>query len=185
MRDILSGFIFRHRLTSQWPPLGITRARRFFEKGALRFIVLDLLAQKPSHGYEIIRSLEERANGFYSPSPGSIYPTLQLLQDMGYVTSAESEGKKVYTITDAGRTYLAQHSDIVEGLRQFAAASPAHDRLRAEFRETAGDLRRLGQLFMRRAPELSSGQIARIRAVIGRAAREIEDVLGSKENPTP
>ena len=53
-----------------------------FEKGDLKYVILDLLKDEPSHGYEVIRKLEERSRGFYSPSPGSVYPTLQLLEDM-------------------------------------------------------------------------------------------------------
>ena len=58
------------------------------------------------HGYEMIKALEEKSGGFYTPSPGSIYPTLQMLEEGGYVTASETEGKKVYTITDAGRAML-------------------------------------------------------------------------------
>jgi DNA-binding PadR family transcriptional regulator len=164
-------------LTSRWPPPGLVRARRFFEKGALRFVVLDLLTVKPAHGYEIIRSLEERSQGFYTPSPGSIYPTLQLLQDQGYVTSAESEGKKTYTITDKGRKYLVTHSDIVDGLREVAKSRRSHTWLREEFQEITAELRRLGQLFIQRAPQLTQKQIGRIRDVVKKASREIEDII--------
>ena len=79
---------------------------RLFEKGDLKYVILDLLKDKPSHGYEIIRALENRFHGFYSPSAGSIYPTLQLLEDMSYVKSTEQDGKKVYTITEEGRKFL-------------------------------------------------------------------------------
>ena len=159
--------------------MGHLRTRRFFEKGVLRFVVLELLSKKPSHGYEIIRALEERSRGLYSPSPGSIYPTLQLLQDRGYVTVVEQEGKKVYTITPAGSAHLAGHADILEGLHQFAGPDRSGEWLREEFRETASELRRLGQTFMRRAPRLSREQAGRIRDIVSRAAREIEDVMDS------
>ena len=165
-------------MAPQWPPLGLMRVRRFFEKGVLRFIVLDLLAKKPAHGYEIIRALEERFQGLYSPSPGSIYPTLQLLQDQGYVTSVESEGKKTYTITDSGRSYLAKHADLIESLRQPVEGS-AHSWMHEEFRETAGDLRRLGQLLMQRAPHLTRAQVLRIREIVTRAIAEIEEIIRS------
>ena len=79
-----------HRGFFQWE-----RKFRLFEKGDLKYVILDLLKDKPSHGYEIIRALEERFHGFYSPSAGSIYPTLQLLEDMGHVKSSEADGKKV------------------------------------------------------------------------------------------
>ncbi len=82
------------------------RRGRVFEKGDLKYVILDLLKDKPSHGYEVIRALEERSRGFYSPSPGSVYPTLQLLEDLGYVSATQRDGKKVYEITDEGRQAL-------------------------------------------------------------------------------
>jgi DNA-binding PadR family transcriptional regulator len=65
-----------------------------------------VLSDKPMHGYDLIRELEQRSGGMWRPSPGSIYPTLQLLEDEGLVTGAEQEGKRVYSITDAGRAEL-------------------------------------------------------------------------------
>jgi DNA-binding PadR family transcriptional regulator len=85
------------------------RRGRVFEKGDLKYVILDLLKDEPSHGYELIRALEERFRGFYSPSPGSIYPTLQLLEDLGHVTVTQRDGKKVYTITEQGRGFLEEH----------------------------------------------------------------------------
>jgi DNA-binding PadR family transcriptional regulator len=165
-----------HCLVPHWPPLGLG-ARRFFEKGVLRFVVLDLLTQKPAHGYEIIRSLKERSHGFYTPSPGSIYPTLQLLQDQGYLTSNESEGKKTYTITDSGRQYLAKHAEVLAGLRQFAETGHNHPLLNEQFHDAAVELRKLGQMLMRRAPSLSQDKINQVRDVVKKAAREIEGII--------
>ena len=82
------------------------RAQRFFQKGGFKYLILDLLKEKPHYGYEIMRALEEKSHGFYMPSPGVVYPTLQMLEEMSYVTSAEQDGKKVYTITEAGLNYL-------------------------------------------------------------------------------
>ena len=88
------------------------RARR----GDVKFIVLGVLAEKPMHGYDIIQSLEQRHEGRYRPSPGSIYPTLQMLEDGGFLTSEQVDGKRVYTITDAGRKLLAERSEDVDDL---------------------------------------------------------------------
>ena len=85
----------------------------FFERGALKFIILDLLAERPRHGYEIIRALEERSGGYYSPSPGTIYPTLQVLEDMGLVKVREEEGKKIYELTREGVAFLDERKDHV------------------------------------------------------------------------
>src|SRR6266852_3133281 len=72
---------------------------RFFGRGDVKFALLELLRERPMHGYEMMKALEEKSGGFYRPSPGSVYPTLQMLEDGGLVTSNEVEGKKVYSIT--------------------------------------------------------------------------------------
>src|ERR671933_2282623 len=85
------------------------RRGRVFGKGDLKYVILDLLKDRPAHGYEVMRALEERFRGFYSPSPGSVYPTLQMLEDLGYVSSRQRDGKKVYQITDEGRSFLEEN----------------------------------------------------------------------------
>ena len=81
------------------------------KRGDVKYIILAALAEKPMHGYDIIQTLEQRHEGWYRPSPGSIYPTLQMLDDGGFVTSEQVDGKKVYTITAAGKKLLAERSD--------------------------------------------------------------------------
>jgi DNA-binding PadR family transcriptional regulator len=76
-------------------------------RGDIKFILLALLAERPQHGYELMNELEARRGGFRRPSPGSVYPTLQMLEDGGYLTSEEVEGKRVYTITESGRQFLS------------------------------------------------------------------------------
>jgi DNA-binding PadR family transcriptional regulator len=77
-----------------------------FQKGDLKYVILELIKDTPRHGYDIIRELEEQSHGLYKPSPGVIYPTLQMLEEMGYTSSTEQEGKKVYEITEGGREFL-------------------------------------------------------------------------------
>lgn len=82
-------------------------------RGDIKFILLELLAERPQHGYELMNELEARRSGFRRPSPGSVYPALQMLQEGGYLISEEIEGKRVYTITESGRQFLSdrpQHS---------------------------------------------------------------------------
>jgi DNA-binding PadR family transcriptional regulator len=79
-------------------------------------VILKLLRDKPRHGYEVMKELEERMHGCYSPSPGTVYPTLQWLEDEGLVMAREVEGKKVYEITDTGRAFLDDNKDIVEDI---------------------------------------------------------------------
>ncbi|THD44992.1 MAG: PadR family transcriptional regulator [Bradyrhizobium sp.] len=93
------------------------REGRMFEGGDLRLVILAMLAQKPSHGYEIIKGLGERVGGDYSPSPGVVYPTLTLLEDMGYATaSQESGGRKLYTVTAEGEAFLAANKPQVDAI---------------------------------------------------------------------
>ncbi len=96
---------------------GGSRRASSFHKGDLKYIILDLLKDKPRHGYDIIRELEEQSFGFYKPSPGVVYPTLQMLEEMGYAFSVEQEGKKVYTITEDGRQFLAKQKGVANGVR--------------------------------------------------------------------
>ena len=86
------------------------RPERLFGRGDIKFLLLDLLTERPKHGYEMIKEIESRFSGFYSPSPGSVYPTLQMLEDRGYVRSITEDGKRVYSLTDEGRTYLDDHT---------------------------------------------------------------------------
>ena len=88
-----------------------------FEQGDLKYVILQLLDEKPRHGYEIIKALEERFGGMYSPSAGTVYPTLTLLEDLGYArVNVEEGGKKIYSITDEGRAYLAQNKSAVDDI---------------------------------------------------------------------
>jgi DNA-binding PadR family transcriptional regulator len=89
------------------PWAGGRRAKR----GDVRTALLTLLSDEPMHGYDLIRELEERSGGAWRPSPGSIYPTLQLLEDEGLVASEERDGKRVYTINDAGRAELEERRE--------------------------------------------------------------------------
>ncbi|MDQ0756613.1 hypothetical protein QFZ61_002600 [Arthrobacter sp. B3I4] len=80
-----------------------TRAGR----GEVRSAILALLAERPMHGYQIIREIEERSSGSWKPSAGSVYPTLQLLADEGFIRAEESNGRKIYSLTEAGREEAA------------------------------------------------------------------------------
>lgn len=158
------------------------RHSRFFEKGDLKYIILDLLKDKPSHGYEIIKAMEERFHGFYSPSAGSVYPTLQLLEDMGCVKSLEQDGKKVYTITEEGRKFLVESEDIIDkikihmhhwgdmGDREF------HDMM-GEFRDVMDEFKEIARVFKRKASRLSPDKLNRIKEIMRKAGRDIESIL--------
>jgi len=92
------------------------RAGRMLAQGDLRLIALALIAEQPRHGYEIIKVLEEKTEGWYSPSPGIVYPTLTYLEEAGYVTASAEGSKRLYTITEEGRSYLAENQDFVDAV---------------------------------------------------------------------
>jgi DNA-binding PadR family transcriptional regulator len=115
-------------------------SRRRASRGDVRAAILALLAEAPMHGYQIIQELTERTQGAWSPSPGSVYPALQLLQDEGLVSAAETDGKRVFTLTESGRAQAAERGDdpapweaaargsrdvgpLVEAVMQLAAAA--------------------------------------------------------------
>ena len=96
---------------------GGRRARRMFEGGELRLVLLKLIADEPRHGYDLIRAIEELTGGEYAPSPGVVYPTLTLLQDMGQIEEAPGDGpRKPFQATDEGRAQLEERKEEVDAL---------------------------------------------------------------------
>jgi DNA-binding PadR family transcriptional regulator len=156
----------------QFPP-----QRRIFEKGDLKYIILNLVKDKPSHGYEIMRALEESLQGFYTPSAGSVYPTLQMLEDMGYVASTERDGKKVYAITAEGRKFLEESQEVVakiQGQMKNWCGPHRHE----EFHDSMREFGNLWRLISQRPIRPGTEKWSRIRDVISRARREIEEIIG-------
>ena len=117
---------------------GLTRGRKFTSDD-LQLLLLALLAEKPAHGYELIKSLETVSNGFYVPSPGMVYPALTYLEELGYVSVLQSGNRKCYTLAEEGRSYLAtnqERADLMLGkLRQIARKM---DSVRRAFSGEAG-----------------------------------------------
>jgi DNA-binding PadR family transcriptional regulator len=93
------------------------REGRMFDGGELRFVILALVAEKPRYGYEIIKELGERVGGDYSPSPGVVYPTLTMLEEMGYASASQDpQGRKLYTVTPEGEKVLAENKAQVDSI---------------------------------------------------------------------
>lgn len=95
---------------------------RMFKKGNLQFMVLRSLESEPKHGYQVIKDLEEQFKGFYTPSPGSVYPILQMLEDRDFVSVTKEGNKKIYTITEEGKTFLEENEDqdeFAQRMKQF------------------------------------------------------------------
>jgi DNA-binding PadR family transcriptional regulator len=96
---------------------GRGRGRRMFDSGELRLVLLKLIADQPRHGYDLIRAIEEMTHGEYAPSPGIVYPTLTMLQDMGLIEEQASEGaRKAFAATEEGRAHLAEKEEEVAAL---------------------------------------------------------------------
>lgn len=95
-------------------PTDMLRAGRMLADGDLKLITLALLSEAPRHGYDIIKALEERTSGIYTPSPGVVYPTLTFLEEAGYAVSATEGTKKVFSITEAGEAHLAENRELVD-----------------------------------------------------------------------
>jgi len=113
-REMFEGFLGRHG--RGFGGFGGDR-ERLFDSGELRLVILQLLAEKPSYGYEIIKAIEERLSGGYAPSPGVVYPTLTLLEEEGYATVSSAEGnKKLYTVTELGAEYLKTNQATVKAI---------------------------------------------------------------------
>ena len=110
------------------------RAGRMLATGDLRLIALALIAEQPRHGYEIIKLLEDKTAGWYSPSPGIVYPTLTFLEEAGYVTAQAEGAKKLYTITEEGRAHLEENRDFVDAvLERMSAVGDKAKRIREHF----------------------------------------------------
>lgn len=115
------------------------------QRGDLEPIILRLLCEKPMHGYEIIRTLEERSHGFWRPSPGSVYPILQFLEESELVTSNDEDGKKVYAITDKGRAKCNEtpRSDRDHTFHEHMKAGFRFRDMRCEIRDLVRDLKQV------------------------------------------
>jgi len=144
------------------------RARRMLAQGDLKLIALALIAEQPRHGYEIIKLLEDKTAGWYSPSPGIVYPTLTYLEEAGYVTGQADGAKKLFSITEEGRVYLGENRDFVDAvLERLAAAGERMGRMRRRFGGDEADDEREGGL-----PMLVKAALENLREV---AAKRLAD----------
>ncbi len=149
------------------------RGPKFFDAGALRYIVLQLISEQPRHGYEIIKEIEQRIGRGYSPSPGVIYPLLAMLQDQGYVTVTQDGNKNLHTITPEGKAFLDENRAFVDAIME---------RMSYKGRSGFGDMRdilfdlRKGLLFNLRGKRLTPEQTGKIREILKRTIDEINAV---------
>ncbi|PTS91081.1 PadR family transcriptional regulator [Sphingomonas sp. HMWF008] len=155
---------------------GGPRGRRMFDSGELRLVLLKLIADEPRHGYDLIRQVEELTGGAYAPSPGVVYPTLTLLDDMGLIEARQAEGaKKLFAVTDTGTAHLAENAEQVEALMARLADVGA-ERARtdsASVRRAMGNLREV-LIHRLRHEEVAKETLHEIVALIDEAAQKIE-----------
>lgn len=148
---------------------------RMFGHGGLRLVLLQLIADKPSHGYELIKAIEERLQGSYSPSPGVVYPTLTLLEDLGYVTVTATEGaRKLHSITVAGQQYLADNRDAADAhLARMDARVQNHAARPPQVVRALENFKLAFHMRLSREP-LTEAQAHAVAAILDAAARDLE-----------
>jgi len=138
-------------------------------RGDIKFLILAVLADGPRHGYDIITALESKSNGRYRPSPGSVYPTLTMLEESGFISGEQADGKRTFTITDAGRALLADKP---------AGAAEAGDDDGVNLR---GAAMILGAAVMQAARATDEPTQERVRTILDTARREIYKILAESE----
>lgn len=154
---------------------------RVFGHGGLRYVLLQLIADKPSHGYELIKAIEERLGGSYSPSPGIVYPTLTLLEELGCVSvdAADGGGRKRYSITPAGSQFLAANREITDEMmarmRGGVDGAGPRDRRPPQVVRAIENLKLAMRMRLSREP-LTEQQAHEFAAVLDSAAQQLERI---------
>jgi DNA-binding PadR family transcriptional regulator len=156
-----------------WPDLFGDRPPRA-ERGGVRYLVLAAIAETPRHGYEIMAVIEERSGGNYRPSPGVIYPTLQMLEELGHVRVSERDGKKIYAITAAGTRDLEDHRDEVDSF--YEQSEDVWSDHQDALRDVMDRVRRLLRAFRRaaRRGRLNQARLSRVKTILDEAVSKLE-----------
>jgi len=141
-------------------------------RGDFKYLLLNALKDRPMHGYEIMKVVNDKYGGSYMPSPGLVYPTLQMLEDLGYVTSNTENGKKIYSITEEGAKFLAERKPVLDDVLQ---------RRQKFFRGPRADLiregRRLARVLFSSHGSLTEPQAKEISRILAETTQRIEEVL--------
>lgn len=162
----------------RWDAFASGGRERFFDNGHLRLVILQLIADKPSYGYEIIKAIEERLAGGYAPSPGVVYPTLTLLEEEGLATVASTEGnKKRYAATEEGKEYLKTNQPLLKAIfGRMQAAGKAFGRERSpQIKRAIMNLKFALKMRVERG-NLNAEQLGKIAEAIDVAARAIDEL---------
>jgi DNA-binding PadR family transcriptional regulator len=160
-----------------WGFGGRGRGRGRRGRGDVRAAILALLAERPMHGYEMIQELEARTGGVWRPSPGSVYPTLQLLEDEGLIAGEEAEGRRRFTLTDAGRAEAERQDERAPWEQAVAGVAPAAWSLRSA----------MGQIIQATWSVANAGteaQQAKALEILNDTRRRLYAILATDEEPT-
>src|ERR1700734_4126445 len=149
---------------------------RIFGPGDLRLMLLALIAEKPRHGYELIKEIEQKFGGAYSPSPGSIYPTLTLLEELDHVRASASDGaRKLFEITDQGRAYLDENRATLDGVMARMSLAARHMSGRAWPESVHQAMDPLKHALLLRPGEWTESEAARVSKIIEQAVEAISN----------
>ncbi len=152
------------------------RRGRMFDQGDLRLVILHLISEKPRYGYDIIKAIEEKLAGLYSPSPGVVYPTLTLLEEMGLIEAQSTDGKKLYAVTEQGREHLKANEAAIQSLlERMQAAGAAYGGGAPQILRAMENFKAALRLRLARGP-LSEDEIKAIAAELDGAASRIESI---------
>jgi DNA-binding PadR family transcriptional regulator len=160
------------------------RQPRLFKKGDLKYVILDIVKDYPSHGYDITTVLEERFHGLYSPSAGSIYPILQFLENLNYVTSCRKDGKNVYTITDAGKSFLKDEKDTTDKIKERFQGlwGSANKEYFQEVRAVLNYSSEIRHIIGRIAVDKDISKVARIKEILAKVFTDIKTITEEDNN---
>lgn len=147
-----------------------------FSKGDMKYVILDLLKDKPRHGYEVIRELEEMSHGFYTPSPGAVYPTLQMLEEMGYAEAAERDGKKIYTVTEEGLKFLDESQESADEVRSHIKSKWSFKNI-GKMAMMMKDYHALEHILTDVLRSQDAEKMQRVRDILSDAYKEIEAIM--------
>jgi DNA-binding PadR family transcriptional regulator len=168
-RDPRMGHKFGRGIDREGMMMGGWRGGGRARRGDIKYLILDVLANGPRHGYDTITELENKSQGRYRPSPGSVYPTLTMLEEGGYITGDASEGKRIFTITDAGRELLTKKP---------ADAATEDEDDGVDLRSSA---MKLGAAVMQVARSNDTASQQKVRDMLDATRREIYKVLAESE----
>jgi len=146
------------------------RPRRMVERGAFKYMILQALKKKPMHGYELMRVISDQFSGYYTPSAGLVYPTLQMLEDMDYISPKEELGKKVYSITEKGEKFLSECKSPWE-------PSKEHPPFNSDRMDLNKELKCLAKTIFTNYWNLTPEQIKKVGAIIAKTRRKLKEIM--------